>query len=40
MDERTLSNELGIPVIPISAREGKGIPDLVKAIHDVANGTF
>jgi ferrous iron transport protein B len=40
IDERTLSKELGIPVIPTSAREGKGIPDLLKAIHDVASGEF
>jgi ferrous iron transport protein B len=40
IDERTLSRELGIPVIPTEARQGKGIQDLLKAIDDVVSGRF
>jgi Fe2+ transport system protein B len=40
VDERLLSKELGIPVIPAAARQGVGIPELLKAIHDVASGNY
>jgi ferrous iron transport protein B len=40
IDDRKLSRELGVPVIPTSARKGKGIQDLTKAIHEVANGLY
>lgn len=40
IDERLLSKELGIPVIPTSARQGKGISELLKAVHEVATGEF
>lgn len=33
---RTLSKNLGIPVIPTSARYQKGIPELLQAIEDIA----
>ncbi|MGD7652797.1 MAG: FeoB small GTPase domain-containing protein [Verrucomicrobiales bacterium] len=36
IDIRHLSRELGIPVIPCSARSGEGIPELIKEIHTVA----
>ena len=35
---RTLSKDLGIPVVPTSARFSEGIPDLIKTINDVATG--
>ncbi len=40
VDERALSRILGVPVVPASARYGKGIEDLNRALHDVATGTF
>ncbi len=40
IDERRLSRELGVPVIPTSARRGEGVGDLLKAIHEVANGLY
>jgi len=38
VDSRTLSKDLGIPVVETSARYQAGIPDLISAIHDIANG--
>jgi len=40
IDERALSKELGIPVIPASARSKQGMNDLLKAIEDVATGKY
>ena len=40
IDERKLSKELGVPVIPTSARKGEGIQELLNAIHEVANGLY
>lgn len=40
IDDRKLSKELGIPVIPASARKGEGINALLAAIHEVANGLY
>lgn len=40
VNERQLSRSLGIPVIPTAARQGVGVPDLLKSIHEVANGEF
>jgi ferrous iron transport protein B len=40
LDERTLAKELGVPVIRTAARQGTGLPDLLKAIHEVATGAF
>lgn len=40
IDERALSRDLGIPVIPTEARQGTGIRELLKAIDEVANGKF
>jgi Fe2+ transport system protein B len=40
INERLLAKELGIPVIPTAARQGEGIQDLLKAIHEVATGQF
>jgi ferrous iron transport protein B len=40
IDERTLSRDLGVPVVPASARQGEGIPALLKAIAEVATGEY
>ena len=40
IDDRLLSKNLGIPVVPTSARQGVGIQELLKNIHDVATGQF
>jgi len=40
VDERLLSKNLGIPVIPCSARQNVGIPELLKSIHAVASGEY
>ena len=38
IDVRMLSKDLGVPVVPAVARDQKGIPELLQAIHDVATG--
>ncbi len=38
IDERSLARDLGIPVVPTSARFSKGIPELIQTIHEVATG--
>lgn len=40
IDERLLSKNLGIPVVPTAARQNVGIQELLKSIHEVATGTF
>ncbi|MFA7419514.1 MAG: FeoB small GTPase domain-containing protein [Melioribacteraceae bacterium] len=40
VDERLLSKSLGIPVIPTAARQGVGIPELLKNINAVATGEY
>jgi ferrous iron transport protein B len=40
IDHRGLSRDLGVPVIPCSARSGKGIKDLLAAIREVASGSL
>lgn len=40
IDARTLSKDLGIPVIATSARTKEGLSDLLAAIHQVADGSF
>jgi ferrous iron transport protein B len=40
VDDRTLSKELGVPVVPTAARNGTGIPELLKYTSEVANGTY
>jgi ferrous iron transport protein B len=40
IDERTLARDLGIPVVPTSARFNKGIPELISTINEVANGNI
>lgn len=38
VDERQLARDLGVPVVPTSARYGRGMPDLLHAISDVGSG--
>jgi len=40
VDARRLSKELGVPVVPTSARSGIGLDGLLQAIADVASGRF
>jgi len=38
VDERRLARDLGVPVVPTSARYNQGMPELLQAIHEVATG--
>lgn len=38
IDVRSLSKDLGIPVVPTSARYQKGIPELLQTIDEIASG--
>lgn len=38
VDERRLARDLGVPVVPMAARSGEGVSELLAAIHDVAVG--
>jgi Fe2+ transport system protein B len=38
IDQRALARELGVPVVPTTARSQIGITDLLSTIHDVATG--
>lgn len=40
VDERRLARDLGVPVVPTSARYGEGLPELLQAIKEVAGGNF
>jgi ferrous iron transport protein B len=40
IDIRALSKELGIPVIPASARRKQGMDELLRAIEEVATGKY
>lgn len=40
IDDRALSKQLGIPVVPTAARQGTGMQGLLQAINDVATGVF
>lgn len=40
IDDRTLSKELGIPVIPTSARRREGMNELLAAIEEVVTGKY
>jgi len=40
VDARMLSKDLGIPVIPATARYNKGMNELLNAIYEVATGKF
>jgi Fe2+ transport system protein B len=38
VDERRLARDLGVPVVSTAARHGKGLPELLQAISQVATG--
>jgi ferrous iron transport protein B len=38
VDDRRLARDLGVPVVPTAARQGRGMDDLLQAVHDVATG--
>lgn len=40
IDERHLSRELGVPVIPMVARRNIGMPELLQAVEQVITGKF
>lgn len=40
VDARRLSRDLGVPVVATSARFGKGLPELLQAINEVATGRY
>lgn len=40
VDQRHLSRQLGVPVIPMVARRMQGIPELLQAIEEVATGNY
>jgi len=40
IDERALSKDLGIPVVPTAARQKKGISQLLDYIYQVASGKY
>lgn len=40
VDARSLARDLGVPVIPMAARKGEGIPELLAAIDGVAHGLY
>ncbi len=38
VDDRRLARDLGVPVVPTAARYGRGLPELLHAVHEVATG--
>lgn len=40
VDERRLARDLGVPVVPLVARSGEGVEELLAAIAQVANGSY
>ena len=38
VEDRSLARELGVPVVPTAARQGRGIPQLIDMVHQVATG--
>ena len=40
VDERTLARDLGVPVVPMSARRGEGVTELLNAVESVAKREF
>lgn len=40
IDDRQLAKQLGIPIVPTSARQEEGIPELLKYIYEVATGSY
>jgi ferrous iron transport protein B len=40
VDERALARDLGVPIVPMAARRGVGVKELLSAIEMVASGQF
>jgi ferrous iron transport protein B len=40
VDVRSMTKDLGVPVVAAAARSGRGIPELLQSIADVATGRF
>ncbi len=40
VDHRRLARDLGVPVVPTSARYGEGLDELLQAVEEVASGEF
>lgn len=40
VDTKQLSRDLGVPVVGTAARSGEGLPDLLRALHQVAIGAI
>jgi len=40
VDERALARDLGVPIVPMAARRGEGVSELLNAIERVAKGEF
>ena len=40
VDTRALSKDLGVPAVPIAARRGEGISDLLRAVEGVIDGSI
>jgi len=38
VDHRRLARDLGVPVVPLSARSGEGVAELLQMVHGVATG--
>lgn len=38
IDERRLARDLGLPVVPMVARSGEGVPELLQTVSEVARG--
>jgi len=38
IDERRLARDLGVPVVPMVARQGEGVPEILQAVSEVASG--
>ena len=38
VDDRQLARDLGVPVVPTAARQGEGLPELLRTISEVASG--
>lgn len=40
VDVRSLARDLGVPVVPMVARRGEGVSDLLRAVEEVAMGLY
>jgi Fe2+ transport system protein B len=38
VDERRLARDLGVPVVPMAARQSEGVPELLRAVSEVTGG--